>query len=140
MGDYGRQNDSSELGRTYQINGVANFRDVGLCSKTTARNIRWGLVFRSADPSALTTEGKAKLQALGICKIFDLRRLEEIKDGTTEGSVYESWLSSENGPERAMVPIFNDADFAPDALAARLLGYSDASTKVGISKPSRNVD
>lgn len=110
--------------------GVRNFRDIGGSPQFSGSCIRRGLVFRSAEPSALTTESKAKLQAFGIRKIFDLRRTEEVANYAGE-SVYETWLASGKGPERSIVPVFQDDDFAPEALARRLLGYSDETTKVG---------
>ncbi len=117
--------------RAHNVPGVGNFRDISGYSEFPASCIRHGLVFRSAEPSALTTEGKAKLQAFGIRKIFDLRRTEEITNYAAKDSVYETWLSSSCGPDRSIIPVFQDDDFAPEALARRLLGYADETTKVG---------
>ena len=113
-----------------RVSGVSNFRDIGGYTTCSGHHIRRGLIFRSADPGGLTTEGKAKLQALRICKVFDLRREEEVKDHIVNNSVYERWLSSPNGPERLITPIFRDDDFTPEALAQRFRGYSDRSTEV----------
>ncbi len=88
----------------------------------------------------MTTEGKAKLQAFGIRKIFDLRRTEEIKDYAAEDSVYETWLSSASGPDRSIVPVFQDDDYAPEALAQRILGYSDERTQVGFTSHTISID
>ena len=111
---------------------VCNFRDIGGYPTSSGHHTRCDLIFRSGDPSGLTAEGKAKLQTIGISKIFDLRRVEEIKEHMVEGSVYEGWLSSSDGPDRYIVPILRDNDFTPEALAQRLVGYSDESMEVRI--------
>lgn len=112
------------------IDGVCNFRDIGGYATFSVHHVRRNLIFRSGDPSGLTADGKDKLQALGIRKVFDLRRVEEIKDHTVKDSVYERWLSATNGPRRFIIPIFQDDDLSPEALAERLVGYSGESTDV----------
>ena len=113
---------------------MLNFRDIGGYPTLTGSKIRRNLIFRSGDLSGLTPEGKNKLQELGIGRIFDLRRIEEIKDNRRDDSVYERWLSSSRGPVRSKVPILQDEDFTPEALAKRLIGYSDENTKVRASE------
>ena len=112
---------------------VCNFRDIGGYPTSSGSHTRCDLIFRSGDPSGMTTEGKAKIQKLGISKIFDLRRVEEIKGQMIGDSLYERWLSSSNGPDRYIIPILRDDDFTPEALAQRLVGYSDESTEVRAS-------
>ena len=112
------------------MSGVCNFRDIGGYPTSPSSWIRCNFIFRSGDLSGLTADGKTKLQALGINKIFDLRRVEEIKGRVVEDSMYERWLCSPNGPDRYIIPILRDNDFTPEALAQRLVGYSDESTEV----------
>ena len=128
--DHHKLTASKARGSLIKVSGVSNFRDIGGYTTCSGHHIRRGLIFRSADLSGLTTEGKAKLEALGLCSIFDLRREEEIKSHIVNDFVYEQWLSSPKGPQRLITPIFRDDDFTPEALAQRLRGYSDDSTKV----------
>lgn len=133
MGDHHTITNGTGPERANKVPGVCNFRDIGEYPEFPASCIRRGLVFRSAAPSALTTEGKAKLQAFGIRKIFDLRRTEEITKYAAKDSVYETWLSLASGPDRSIMPVFHDKDFAPEALARRLKGYADETTRVGFN-------
>ncbi|KAL6718814.1 hypothetical protein ACLMJK_003048 [Lecanora helva] len=121
-----------------EMSGMCNFRDIGGYPVSSGSHLRRHLVFRSADLNGLTLVGKVKLQALSISMIFDLRRPEEIKDHMNKGSVYESWISSRDGPKRFITPVFRDDDFAPEALAQRLMGYSGESTE-GTVKVYRSI-
>jgi len=111
------------------ISGVANFRDIGCCSNANSFSMRRGLVFRSADLSGMTAEGRGKLQTLGIRMVFDLRSVMEVDKSKNKDSQYEAWLASPKGPERIFVPIFQDDDFAPEALAVRFKDYSAQGTE-----------
>ncbi|GLX69934.1 protein-tyrosine-phosphatase [Paenibacillus glycanilyticus] len=50
-----------------------NFRDMGGYKTTDGREVKAGLIFRSADLSAMTEKDIALLQELGITAIFDYR-------------------------------------------------------------------
>ena len=86
--------------------------------------MRRDLVFRSGDLHRMTAKGSAQLQALGIRKIFDLRSSMEIERSRDKNSPYEIWLRSPEAPQRIFAPIFQDNDFAPEALAIRFKDYS----------------
>ncbi len=91
--------------------------------------MRHGLIFRSGDLSRITAKGTAQLQALGIRKIFDLRSATEVNGSKNEDGHYEAWLASHKGPERIFAPVFQDCDFAPEALAMRFRDYSMEGTQ-----------
>ncbi|KAK4692166.1 hypothetical protein P7C71_g4985, partial [Lecanoromycetidae sp. Uapishka_2] len=130
--------DSMRCPPFIDIPGVANFRDIGCCSNVDATYVRRGLVFRSADLSHITAEGTNELQALRIRKIFDLRSMKEITPARNENSQYEAWLASPKGAERICVPIFQDEDFAPEALAVRFKDYSAKGTD-GFERAYRTI-
>ena len=44
-----------------EIPGIANFRDIGGQQTTNGQTIRHGLVYRAADPSKATEDGKKKM-------------------------------------------------------------------------------
>ena len=75
------------------------------------------------------------MEQLGIQKVFDLRRIEEIREHAVRDSVYEAWLDSPEGPERRIVPIFRGDNGAPSDLARmlRLKEYASNSTEVSCS-------
>jgi len=59
------------------LEGVHNFRDIGEYSTTDGRHLRPGLVYRSGSLADLTPGDHAKLDALGLRVICDLRGNEE---------------------------------------------------------------
>lgn len=69
-----------EADRILQIEGVANFRDVGGYKTVDGTRVRRGLVFRSGSLAHLTDAGLQKLDALGIKLICDLRGADELAD------------------------------------------------------------
>ena len=119
--------------QVFRIPGVLNFRDIGGYPTTYGGHLRRNLIFRSADPSALSEEGRVQLQKLGIRKIFDLRTQREIKHHEVVNSVLEPWLLSSSGPDRIVSPVFQDDDNRPEILEQRLAGYSDENVEVRTS-------
>ena len=77
----------------------------------------------------MTAEGRLQIQRLGIKKVFDLRSSLEVGRSKREDGQYECWLASSDGPERVVVPIFRDEDFAPEALAVRFKDYCSKGTE-----------
>lgn len=114
------------------IEAVKNLRDIG-GYPVSCGSVRRKLVYRSGCLDALTEEGRWQIEQLGIGKIFDLRSFLEVRRSTREDGQYECWLASANGPERIMVPVFRDEDFAPEALAVRFKDYASEGTEVGSS-------
>lgn len=72
-----------------RIPNIINVRDIGgyevpsLYQK--ARSVRRGLIYRGAELSDVTAEGRQTFKTLGITKVFDIRTRDElgIKDDTT---------------------------------------------------------
>ncbi|MBZ0286357.1 MAG: tyrosine-protein phosphatase, partial [Anaerolineae bacterium] len=69
-----------EADRILQVEGVANFRDVGGYKTADGRRVRRGLVFRSGTLAYLTNDGLQKLSDLGIKLVCDLRGADELTD------------------------------------------------------------
>lgn len=63
--------------RVYSFEGVTNFRDFGGYDTADSRRVVTGKLFRSAHLAAPTPADRAKLDALGIRMIIDLRRPHE---------------------------------------------------------------
>ena len=124
----------SFLGRQQIISipGVANFRDIGGYPLQFENHVRRRLIYRSGCLEGLTEDGKTQLESLGVKKIFDLRRIEEISEHTVQNSVYRAWLSPPDGPTRHILPIFRDDNGSPSDLARmlRLKEYASNSTEV----------
>ncbi|MDR2856576.1 MAG: tyrosine-protein phosphatase [Novosphingobium sp.] len=55
----------------------SNFRDIGGYATADGRHVRWGLVYRSGGSAMLTPEDLAKVKALGLRNMVDLRSDEE---------------------------------------------------------------
>lgn len=111
------------------IEGVKNVRDIGCYPVSCGVPVRRKLVYRSGYLDDLTEEGQLQIQKLGIKKIFDLRSFLGVDRSKKENSQYECWLASSNGPERIVVPVFRDEDFAPEALAVRFKDYASKGTE-----------
>lgn len=111
------------------IEAVKNLRDIGGYS-VPCGSVRRKLVYRSGFLDALTEQGRKQIGQLGIKKIFDLRSFLEVGRSRREYSQYECWLARADGPERIMVPVFRDEDFAPEAMAVRFKDYASEGTEV----------
>jgi protein-tyrosine phosphatase len=64
--------------RILNVEGVANFRDIGGYAAADGKHIRWGLYYRTGMLGDLTESGRAMLRALNIRWVCDLRLLEEV--------------------------------------------------------------
>lgn len=69
--------------RLVPLAGAMNFRDVGGYQTADGRFVRWGKIYRSAALSGLTPEDLAKIEALGIDYVYDLRSVGERRDQPT---------------------------------------------------------
>lgn len=64
--------------RNINITGIQNFRDLGgYKSSKTEKNIRWGMLYRSAQIDSIAPCTLQELQSIGIKTIIDLRTKEE---------------------------------------------------------------
>lgn len=111
------------------IEAVKNLRDIGGYPVSCGVSVRRKLVYRSGYLDDLTEEGQLQIQKLGIKKIFDLRSPLEVDRSKRANGQYECWLASSNGPERIVMPVFCDEDFAPEALAIRFKDYASKGTE-----------
>lgn len=69
--------------RLVPLAGAMNFRDVGGYETEDGRFVRWGKIYRSAALSGLTPDDLAKIEALGIDYVYDLRSVGERRDEPT---------------------------------------------------------
>ncbi|TKX27219.1 protein tyrosine phosphatase-like protein 2 [Elsinoe australis] len=137
--------------------GLANLRDIGgyalrSPSRPTARSVRRGLLFRSADPTRVTPEGLDVLTSLRLGKAFDLRSIPEIQRlgkewaGLEEGYKSPFWseredeVDGEEGEEqgkgraereekgdrieRVWTPVFATKDYSPEKVGLRFKAYT----------------
>lgn len=66
--------------RKVQLQGAANFRDVGGYATANGKHVKWGKVYRSADLSKLTEADLAELKHREIAYDVDLRGKGEAAD------------------------------------------------------------
>lgn len=65
--------------RNVNIPGVQNFRDLGgYKSSATGENLRWGMLYRSAQIDSISPCARQELHNIGIKTIIDLRSEEEL--------------------------------------------------------------
>ena len=63
--------------RVVPLEGVQNFRDIGGYRTSDGRRVKWGLIFRSAELSHLTSADLSLVRELDIRTIHDLRSVTE---------------------------------------------------------------
>lgn len=68
-----------EVDRLVLLEGATNFRDVGGYLTTSGHSVRRGLVFRSDALQDLTPDDIARLLALGLGEVLDLRSARELE-------------------------------------------------------------
>lgn len=70
-----------------EIDGLCNFRDCGgyPIAGQPSKIVRLGVIYRSADPSTLTSKGVSQLRELNITRTFDLRSDREIQESSAHG-------------------------------------------------------
>ncbi|KAI8630581.1 tyrosine phosphatase [Xylariaceae sp. FL1651] len=98
------------------IPGVLNFRDIGGYSipSQPGKEIRQGVVYRSAEPYQLTEAGYERIQQLRIAAVYDLRSEREVS-GADKGSPFSGWT----GTKKIFAPVFRKEDYSPEAVALR---------------------
>lgn len=69
--------------RRLQLEGTPNLRDFGGYHTASGAMVPWGRLFRSGRLSALTEADKQFIEALGIARIFDFRREDEVEHAPT---------------------------------------------------------
>ncbi|KAI3390350.1 hypothetical protein diail_10009, partial [Diaporthe ilicicola] len=114
------------------VDGIPNFRDIGgyPIASSPDKAVRAGIVYRASEPSKVSDEGVAKLQALGIGDVYDLRSgLELVRDARNgNGRQAKTWP----GARRIVASVFSDHEYTPSAIAARFSMYAASSSTTPI--------
>jgi protein-tyrosine phosphatase len=76
--------------RQIKLIGGSNFRDVGGYRTKDGKTVRWGQMFRAANVGAYTPEDQARLKALGVSSMIDLRSSRERKGDAN------AWMAGAN--------------------------------------------
>ncbi|KAF5320811.1 hypothetical protein D9619_000687 [Psilocybe cf. subviscida] len=115
--------------------GVINVRDLGHYTSVTdpGYTTRPGFIFRSAELSGITDEGKHKVKELGITKVFDLRSDTEIRK-------YNTPQPHIDGVEIIHTPVFKTEDYSPEMMAKRYQLYASGKTEAFIELYSQILD
>ncbi|KAF8165595.1 protein-tyrosine phosphatase-like protein [Crassisporium funariophilum] len=117
------------------IPGVINVRDLGHYPSATKSGYitKPGYLFRSAELSGITDEGKALVKQLGITRVFDLRSDTEIRK-------YNTPLPEIDGVEILHTPVFQTADYSPEMMAKRYQLYASGKTEAFLELYSQILD
>ncbi|KAJ7752840.1 tyrosine phosphatase family-domain-containing protein [Mycena maculata] len=117
------------------ISGVINVRDLGGLSSQIYPNFvtKPRLMYRSAELSGITEEGKAQLKELGILQVFDLRSDTEIEK-------YNTPLPDIEGVDIKHVPVFKKDDYSPEMMAKRYQLYASGKTEAFMELYSQILD
>ncbi|KIY49482.1 hypothetical protein FISHEDRAFT_41583 [Fistulina hepatica ATCC 64428] len=102
-----------------QISGVLNMRDLGSYPSTaySPRVTKPRFMFRAAELSGITDEGRSQLKQLGITTVFDLRSdLEKAKYHTPEPVI--------EGVCVHRTPVFREEDYSPEIRTQRFDLYA----------------
>ncbi|KAJ7490253.1 protein-tyrosine phosphatase-like protein [Mycena galericulata] len=107
------------------ISGVINVRDLGELPSQIYPNLvtKPRFLYRSAELSGVTQEGKAQLRELGIAQVFDLRSDTEIEK-------YNTPLPDIEGVAIQHVPVFKKDDYSPEMMAKRYQLYASGKTEL----------
>ncbi|KAL6705674.1 hypothetical protein ACN47E_006463 [Coniothyrium glycines] len=120
---------------------IHNLRSASHSLTTTSsppQSIRPGILYRSADLSALTPSEWHTLSTLGITTIFDLRSGPEVSKGFAAlrpdgdaAAAQRAWEDDVRaaGLQRHWVPVFEDKDYSPARLAERYVKYMDEDVR-----------
>ncbi|KAH8830255.1 protein-tyrosine phosphatase-like protein [Flagelloscypha sp. PMI_526] len=101
-----------------QTDGVINIRCLDFPSAGRSHfRLAPHYVYRSAELSGITEQGKSQLRALNIKKVFDLRSDDEMKK-------WDSPLPSIEGIDVIRTPVFKKEDYSPEDIAKRYELYA----------------
>ncbi|PBL02875.1 hypothetical protein ARMGADRAFT_913359 [Armillaria gallica] len=118
-----------------KIPGVINVRDLGLYPSVTfpTHITKPGFVFRSAELSGITEEGKEQIKKLGITKVYDLR-------SDTEMAKYNAPLPEIEGVDVIKTPVFKLEDYSPEVMAKRYQLYARGDIEAFMELYSQILD
>ncbi|GFP52916.1 tyrosine-protein phosphatase [Trichoderma asperellum] len=114
---------------------IPNLRDLAGGSSSI---LRPNLILRSAAPPTVSSP---ELEALNISTVFDLRSALEAARPNSSGNAGnpeapEQWPG---GPRRVHVPVFEGADYGPEAVALRFRKYADSHPTEGFVTAYRDI-
>lgn len=103
------------------VPGIYNFRDLGgYPIQGSTGSVRRNLIYRAAEPSRVTADGMTTLVAnLHVSSTYDLRSNPEIESLADTCPIVEI-----PGTTRYFVPVFEEDDLSPEALAKRYTSYT----------------
>ncbi|KAJ7774097.1 protein-tyrosine phosphatase-like protein [Mycena olivaceomarginata] len=106
------------------VAGVINVRDLGGLPSRLYPNLatKPGYLYRSAELSGITDQGKVQFKELGISQVFDLRSDTEIAKYNTPGPEID-------GVQISHVPVFEKEDYSPEMMAKRYQLYASGKTE-----------
>ncbi|KAJ6538477.1 protein-tyrosine phosphatase-like protein [Mycena vulgaris] len=106
------------------ISGVFNIRDLGGLASRLHPNLvtKPRFLYRSAELSGITEDGKVQLKELGISQVFDLR-------SDTEIAKYDTPSPDIEGVNFSHVPVFQTEDYSPEMMAKRYQLYASGKTE-----------
>ncbi|KAJ6515529.1 protein-tyrosine phosphatase-like protein [Mycena sanguinolenta] len=107
------------------VHGVINVRDLGGLPSHLYPDLvtKPGYLYRSAELSGITEEGKVQFRELGISQVFDLR-------SDTEIAKYNTPVPHIDGVQISHVPVFKKEDYSPEMMAKRYQLYASGKTEV----------
>ncbi|MFE3544435.1 tyrosine-protein phosphatase [Nocardia sp. NPDC059177] len=119
-------NETTAVERSLGLSGVPNARDAGGYRTTDGHWVRTGLVFRSGALDKATPEDLARLSALGVTVVDDLR------------TAYERSLAADKVPAGATVHAHDVIGQAPPLILAGALFGGEGMYRAFITAPGAN--
>jgi protein tyrosine/serine phosphatase len=114
------------MARDLSFSGIDNFRDFGGFATADGGRVRRGLLLRSAHLGAATDQDLARLDAVPVTVIVDLRRpSERERDPSRRSAGFRGQLieSDDDGGQAPHLEFLRAGDLSPEAVEAFLLGY-----------------
>lgn len=99
--------------RAIELDGVLNTRDLGGLKTADGRTVRTGQLIRSGEIDEMGPEGMARLDALGVSAIVDLRT-------TSEATAHPVRWPEGQGPERYNFPVMERESKMIDEMRASI--------------------
>jgi len=96
--------------RWKEIEGVSNFRDLGGWQTVHGEYVKPDRIYRCADLSNISDNGRRAVRQLKIKKVYDLRSIPEIN---------KNGIGRIEGVEWIHVPVFREEDYSPEKMAIR---------------------
>ncbi|KAF2398117.1 hypothetical protein EJ06DRAFT_123856 [Trichodelitschia bisporula] len=125
------------------IPSLPNLRDIGLLPiphPSRTLRVRPSVLYRSADPSHVSSENLRKLHHdLGVTHIFDLRSAPEFARAPDALATWEQRLAQFNEGtqppriQRLWTPVFREQNYDPESLAVRYKAYGAEDGRRGFA-------